>query len=213
MSISEIASRIHDCTACPLAENRTGTVPGVGPEDAEIMFIGEAPGANEDKTGRPFSGKSGEYLDRILHQNGIDRSKIFITNIVKCRPPNNRDPEAAEIAQCRDFLQQQIDAIDPKLIVSIGAPATRWFRPKTKAITEIAGMAFRHEHRILVPVMHPAAGLRRPSSKPFIEENFRRIASFLNVARLEPEEMPQPKAAPASESPDQPEELPQHTLF
>ena len=211
MSLQEIAQRIHNCQRCPLAETRTGTVPGVGPEDAEIMFIGEAPGANEDKTGIPFSGPSGKDMDKLLHNNGINRRHLFITNIVKCRPPGNRDPRPDEIEACREYLQEQIDTIQPKLIVSIGGPSTRWFKPEVHAITPVAGRAFRHGNHILIPVMHPAAGLRRGSNKPFIADNFARIRAFLNVARLEPEPVQGTLVPPEPETPEP--EHQQQTLF
>ena len=213
MSLQEIAQRIHNCQRCPLAETRTGTVPGVGPDNAEIMFIGEAPGANEDKTGIPFSGPSGKDMDKLLHSNGIDRRHIFITNIVKCRPPGNRDPRPEEIEACRDFLQEQIDALEPKLIVSVGAPSTKWFKPEVRYITKVAGRAYRHGKHILIPVMHPAAGLHRGTNKPFIAENFARIGAFLNVARLEPEPVQGSFNLPTPEDTEPEPEHQQQTLF
>ena len=211
MSLQNIAQRISTCQRCPLAETRTGTVPGIGPDDAEIMFIGEGPGANEDKTGKPFSGPAGNFMDEFLVNNGIDRRTIFITNIVKCRPPNNRTPLPDEIAACREFLQEQIDFIKPKLIVSIGAPATKWFRPQTSTITKVAGQAFRHGKQILIPVMHPAAGLHKGSNRPFIADNFARIAAFLNVARLDPEPVQGSLDIPVTPEPES--EHVQQTLF
>ena len=207
ISISEIAQRIHDCQACPLAENRTGVVPGVGPEDADLMLIGEAPGAKEDQSGIPFSGPAGHYLDQLLHDNGLDRDRIFITNIVKCRPLQNRTPKPAEIQACRHHLQNQINVVQPRLIATIGLPATRWFQPDAKSMTEVAGMVRKHGSSLVMPVMHPAAGLHKGSNRPFIADNFARLAEFHAVALLRPRATPEPvvETEPAPRS--------QQTLF
>ena len=200
--LQDIQDRISKCQACPLAATRTVTVPGSGPEDAEILLVGEGPGATEDRTGIPFSGRSGKYLDTVLNNNKIDKGTIFITNVVKCRPPDNRAPTPDEVAACRHFLREQIEAINPKLIVSAGLTATHWFKPQAKTMTSVAGTAHRYGDAILVPVFHPASALRNGSNDDMVKANFERVASFLDIARLPPVSVATPPST--DETPDPP---------
>ncbi len=180
-TLIEIGQEVRTCTLCKLYQTATKGVPGEGPADAKIMFIGEAPGFNEDRQGRPFVGQAGKFLDELLSLAGLNRSDVFITNIVKHRPPNNRDPEAEEIAACAGYLERQIAAINPRVIVTLGRfSMARWF-PREK-ITRIHGQPKRVDGRLIVPMMHPAAALHQPQNRTLIEDDFRRLPDFLAQA-------------------------------
>jgi uracil-DNA glycosylase len=166
------------CTRCRLSQSRTQVVPGVGPADARIMFIGEAPGFYEDKQGEPFVGPAGQLLNELLSQIGLERKDVYITNVVKCRPPQNRDPQPDEIEACRDWLDQQIDSIKPPVIVTISRYAmARWF-PDRK-ISEIHGQARRFGERVVVPMYHPAAALHQHSLRRVLEQDFKRLPDYI----------------------------------
>lgn len=176
--LAQIAADVRVCTLCKLHQGATKAVPGVGPADARIMFIGEAPGFNEDRKGEPFVGAAGQFLDELLAMAGLQRSDVHITNVVKHRPPNNRDPEAEEIAACASYLERQIAAIDPAVIVTLGRfSMARWF--PNERITRIHGQPRRVGHRLIVPMMHPAAALHRVENRPLIEADFRRLPQIL----------------------------------
>ena len=130
--LQRLYDRIVACTECDLCEGRTQAVPGEGPENAEIMFVGEGPGFQEDQQGRPFVGPAGRLLERLLASIRLTRQEVYIANVVKCRPPGNRDPVPAEIGACRKYLEQQIELIDPKLIVTLGRHSLAWFLPSEK---------------------------------------------------------------------------------
>ena len=159
MQLADIAKEIHDCSKCPLSEGRTNAVPGAGNPDADILFIGEGPGAREDALGEPFVGASGKFLDEMLASINLAREDIFITNIVKCRPPGNRDPEMAEKKVCTSlYLDRQIGLINPLLIVMLGRHAMEYFLPGLK-ISEAAGKPKRRDGQAYLPLYHPAAAL------------------------------------------------------
>ena len=177
-SLEEIAQRVRSCTDCPLSGGRTNAVPGEGPLDAEVMFIGEGPGYHEDRQGRPFVGPAGKFLEELLADIGFRREQVFIANMVKCRPPNNRDPLPAETSACSKYLDRQIELIDPKLIVTLGRFSLSKFFPK-ESISKVRGRARRVGDRLVYPMMHPAAALHRQELRGTIQEDFKAIPSLL----------------------------------
>ncbi|NJN95526.1 MAG: uracil-DNA glycosylase [Anaerolineales bacterium] len=181
MDLRQIARTVHDCTRCPLHQGRSRAVPGEGPANAQIMFIGEGPGFNEDKQGRPFVGAAGQFLEELLHGIGFKRDEVFITNVVKCRPPNNRDPEADELAACKGYLDRQVELIDPKVIVTLGRFSMYRYFPGA-SITKIHGQAQQIGHRLIVPMFHPAAALHQPKWRPLLIEDFQKLPQFIQEA-------------------------------
>lgn len=177
-ALKDIAAEIAACTACPLYEGTTNPVPGSGAMNADIMFIGEGPGQSEDKQGLPFVGRSGKYLDKLLNGIGLSRSEVFITNVVKHRPPENRDPTSAEIEACRHYLDRQIEVINPVLIATLGRFSMARYFPKGK-ITKIHGQPKYEGGRIYYPLFHPAAALRNPNLQPVMEEDFARMKDLI----------------------------------
>jgi uracil-DNA glycosylase len=191
--LEQVAREVAGCIACALSQTRNQTVPGEGSPRAEIMFIGEAPGFNEDKQGRPFIGQAGQFLGELLASIGLERSSVFIANVVKCRPPNNRDPLPEEIGSCDHFLQAQIEAIRPKMIVTLGRFSMAKFFPG-ESISRIHGQERRRDGRLYVPMYHPAAALHQPTLKAVIEADFRKLPGLLASLPAEPE--PAPAAEP-----------------
>ena len=185
-STAELAESLYDrvrsCTMCPLAETRTLAVPGEGPLDAEILFIGEAPGVNEDKQGRPFVGQSGKFLDELLAAAGLSRDTVYICNVLKCRPPGNRDPLPAEIAACSEYLEEQTGLIDPRVIVTLGRFSMARFFP-THRISAVHGRWKEVDGRFYVPMYHPAAALHQQSLRETILTDFRGLPKVLQRAR------------------------------
>ena len=180
-ALARIADEIKVCTRCELHKTRTKSVPGEGPADARIMFIGEAPGWNEDQQGRPFVGAAGKFLEELLAAAGLQRSDVFITNVVKSRPPGNRDPLPDEIAACAPFLERQIEVIDPDVIVTLGRfSMARWF--PGERISRIHGQPKRVGQRLIVPMYHPAAALHQQTLKKTILEDFARLPRILAEA-------------------------------
>jgi uracil-DNA glycosylase len=176
-----VATEVRACKLCGLAPTRKNAVPGEGPANAEIMLIGEGPGFNEDQQGRPFVGASGDFLNQLLANAGFKRSDVFIANVVKCRPPGNRDPLPEEITACGAYLDRQIALINPKVIITLGRfSMARWF-PRDK-ISAIHGRARHIDGRIVVPMFHPAAALHQPVLRDAIEDDFRRLKDTLRVA-------------------------------
>lgn len=174
---------IADCPRCILAKTRSRTVPGSGPSAADIMFIGEAPGAREDELGLPFVGASGKFLDELLSSIGLSRESVYICNVVKCRPPGNRDPEPAEIAACEPYLDRQIKIVDPKVIVTLGRfSMARWF--PGAAISKVHGKQKLVDGRIVVPMYHPAAALHRGDLRAVIEADFAGLPALLDKASV-----------------------------
>ena len=181
-ALAALYEEIADCPACSLARTRTQTVPGSGPAPAEVMCIGEAPGAREDERGLPFVGAAGRFLDELLAGVGLSRETVHIANVAKCRPPGNRDPAPEEIAACKPFLDRQIAIVDPLLIVTLGRfSMARWFPGQT--ISRIHGQPRREGGRLVLPMFHPAAALRRGDLRPAIEADFARIPALLDEAR------------------------------
>lgn len=203
-ALIELYEEIADCPNCELARRRTQTVPGSGPASAEIMLIGEAPGAREDEQGLPFIGPAGRFLDELLASVDLSRETVYIANVVKCRPPDNRDPQPAEIAACQPFLDRQIEIIDPKLIVTLGRfSMARWFSGTT--ISRVHGQPKQVDGRYVIPMYHPAAALHRGSLRGEIMADFARLPELLERARAGPEASstapPQPQPADARPSP------------
>ena len=196
-SLDEIARAVRDCADCPLHRGRTHAVPGEGNPSAEIMFIGEGPGFHEDRQGRPFVGPAGHLLEGLLASIGTNREDVFIANMVKCRPPDNRDPEPPEIAACGKYLERQIELINPKLIVTLGRFSLGRFFPG-ESVTRARGKLREKDGRRIFPVLHPAAALRRPELRKTLVEDFRAIASILEADAL-PNPPPEPGAGPSGE--------------
>ena len=190
--IETLAHDIAQCERCPLHQTRHNTVPGSGDPNADIMFIGEGPGQQEDQQGKPFIGPSGKMFDQILQATGIDRRRVFVTNVLKCRAPENRNPAPDEVAACRPWLESQIEAVKPRLVVTMGNPATQWFQPGTK-ISDVRGKIMLHKDGYLIlPTFHPAAILRRPTLEDSIRQDFSLINPWLNMATPPPETPPGP---------------------
>ena len=184
--LEKLAKRIKVCTLCELHRSRTEAVPGEGPAQAEIMFIGEGPGASEDKQGRPFVGASGKFLDQLLEQAGVTRTDVFITNVVKCRPPGNRDPLPDEVDICTsNYLQHQIEIVNPSIIVTLGRHSMGLFFKGAK-ITQIHGQMRKVDDRFVIAMFHPAAALHQLSLKETIMADFAKLPELLKEARAEP---------------------------
>jgi len=181
-SISRIAQEVSGCTKCVLHESRKKSVPGDGPATAEIMFIGEGPGFHENEQGHPFVGASGKFLDQLLAQAGVTREDVFIANVVKCRPPGNRDPLPDELAACGIYLEAQIEAIDPSIIVTLGRFSMSRFFPGAK-ISAVHGQMQKIGERFVIPMFHPAAALHQAALKPSILGDFAKLPEQLNEAR------------------------------
>lgn len=180
-ALAQIAKQVAVCTDCGLCRGRTNAVPGEGNPDADIMFIGEGPGFYEDQLGRPFVGASGKFLDQLLASIGLNRKTVFIGNVVKCRPPNNRDPQPDEIGVCKKYLDAQIETIAPKVIVTLGRHSMQRYFPG-EAISRVHGRPRRKDGQIVVPMYHPAAALHQASLRAIIEADFRRLPEFLAKA-------------------------------
>lgn len=181
--LEKLAKRIKSCTLCELHRSRTQAVPGEGPTQAEIMLIGEGPGATEDKQGRPFVGASGKFLDQLLEQADVTRTDVFITNVVKCRPPGNRDPLPDEIDICTStYLQHQIEIVNPSIIVTLGRHSMGLFFKGAK-ITQIHGQMRKVGDRFVIAMYHPAAALHRLSLKSEIMADFGKLPELLKEAR------------------------------
>ena len=196
-SLDEVARAVRSCTDCPLHRGRSNAVPGEGSPVAKLMFIGEGPGFHEDRQGRPFVGPAGQLLEGLLASIGTNRDEVFIANMVKCRPPDNRDPQPSEIAACSKYLDRQIELIDPKLIVTLGRFSLGRFFPG-ESITRARGSLRQKDGRQIFPVMHPAAALRRPDLRPTMVEDFRAIANALEGA---PEPEPEPAESRSEAAP------------
>lgn len=175
-SLDTIAVAIHDCTACPLAAGRLTAVPGDGDPQSELLFIGEGPGKKEDETGHPFVGAAGKFLDEMLKAIGKTRAEVFVTNVVKCRPPENRDPEPDEISTCTDlFLWKQIELMNPKLIVTLGRHSMGLFLPPEMKISQVHGQPKKVRDRVILPLYHPAAALYNGGMRTTLMYDFKKI--------------------------------------
>ncbi len=177
--LEKIAEQVRECRRCALAEGRTNAVPGVGPADARIMLIGEAPGEQEDLQGEPFVGNAGQMLTQLLATAGLDRSEAFITNIVKCRPPGNRDPHPDEVGACREYLDGQIACIRPEFVCTLGRPALQTLIDPTAGIMRVNGTVIERHGLTFVPLVHPAAGLHNPAMREPTTEGFQRLGEIL----------------------------------
>jgi len=181
-SIQGIAAEVVACQLCALSRSRIHAVPGVGPDKASILFLGEAPGAREDEQGKPFVGPSGQLLEKMLLRIGLKRSEVFITNVVKCRPPANRDPLEEELLACRPYLDRQVALLQPTLVVTLGRHALHGIWPKAPTISRIHGQVVKGKRFTLLPVFHPAAALRSPATMKLLEGDFDAIAAYLAKA-------------------------------
>jgi uracil-DNA glycosylase family 4 len=188
--LAQLAEEIKTCQLCILSQGRTNAVPGEGPEDADIMFIGEGPGFHEDRQGRPFVGAAGNYLEELLEKIDLSRQEVYITNVVKCRPPGNRDPQPAEIEACRPYLDKQIDLLRPRLIVTLGRFSMQRYFPGA-SISRIHGQPKRVGNVIYYPMFHPAAALHQPRWRSLLEEDILKIPDLLakldDIEEAEPE--------------------------
>jgi len=180
-TLSELYQEIALCQQCEIAKYRTKVVPGEGAEDADLMFIGEAPGWHEDQQGRPFVGPAGQYLDELLASINLKREQVYITNVIKCRPQGNRDPLPAEILNCRSWLERQIELIHTKMIVTLGRYSMAMFFPG-KSIGKIHGTAQKQDNVVYYAMYHPAAALHQGSLRQVIEEDMLKIPSVLAQA-------------------------------
>jgi len=176
--LADIASEIRQCQDCPLGRTRKNPVPGAGPATAEIMCIGEGPGHHENEQGLPFVGASGKFLTQLLEDGGVPRNSVFITNVVKCRPPGNRDPQPIELQACSQYLGRQIEVIDPLIIITLGRfSMARYF--DNARISSIHGDASWHDDRLIVPMYHPAAALHQPKLRSVIAHDFSRLNEMI----------------------------------
>ena len=194
--LTELYKEVLVCTKCILSQGRTNAVPGEGPEDSDIMFIGEAPGFHEDRQGRPFVGAAGKYLEELLEGIGLKRDQVYITNVIKCRPPGNRDPEPDEIATCKPYLDRQIDLIRPRVIVTLGRFSMQRYFPNA-SISRIHGQPKRVGSVIYYPMFHPAAALHQPRWRSMVEEDIRKIPELL--AKLDQVREERPKDTQAEQ--------------
>lgn len=180
-TLQALAASLHDCQRCPLAKlGRRQVVFGVGNPHAPVMFVGEAPGFHEDQKGEPFVGAAGQLLNDLLQSAGLSRADIYIANVIKCRPPNNRDPEPQEVDTCKPFLLQQIAMIRPKLVCSLGNWATQTLLERKVGITRVRGQAFYLKEFVLFPLLHPAAALHQGSMLQPLREDFQKLKEFLD---------------------------------
>ncbi len=183
-TISELYKAIRDCQRCPLGKTRTNLVLGAGDERAEVMFVGEAPGFHEDRQGIPFVGPAGQFLDQLLASIGLQRSQVYIANTLKCRPPENRDPQPEELAACTPFLFKQIELIGPRIICTLGNHATKTLLATNTGITQLHGKLTRRGGLAYVPLFHPAAALHKPPLKSTLIEDFQRLREHLDSERV-----------------------------
>jgi DNA polymerase len=180
--LKEITEQTAVCTRCKLHFSRKNAVPGAGNPNANIMFIGEGPGFHENQQGLPFVGQAGKFLDELLESINLRREDVFITNVVKCRPPSNRDPQQDELDACRSYLERQIAAINPDVIVTLGRISMGYFVQNGK-ISSIHGHVFWSSGRMVVPMYHPAAALHQPSLREVIKADFSGLPALVNKAQ------------------------------
>jgi len=197
-ALREYAEETASCTRCALAQGRSQVVFGSGSPDADLMFVGEAPGFHEDQQGIPFVGQAGKLLDSLLEGIGLTRADVFVANVLKCRPPGNRDPLPDEIAACEPHLFRQIELIEPKLVATLGNFATKLLSGRPTGITRVHGqeqeVTLGAMTVLLYPLYHPAAALYTPSMQKVLEEDFARIPELLTRATAEPSPAEDPPA-------------------
>lgn len=180
--LKEVAEQISVCTRCKLHYSRKKAVPGSGNPHASVMFIGEGPGFHENQQGLPFVGAAGNFLDELLSEAGLKREEVFITNVVKCRPPGNRDPQVEELEACRPYLERQIAAINPDVIVTLGRISMGYYISNGK-ISSIHGRPFWSNGRMIVPMYHPAAALHQPSLREVVKKDFAALPQLISKAK------------------------------
>jgi uracil-DNA glycosylase len=207
--LAQIAAEVSACTKCTLHHSRKQAVPGEGPADSEIMLIGEGPGFHENEQGRPFVGAAGNFLNELLAQAGLERGEVWIGNVVKCRPPGNRDPQPEELTACDEYLQRQIIAINPKIIITLGRHSMARFMPGAK-ISAVHGQMRRVGERFVIAMYHPAAALHQPKFRPELLADFARLPELLAQARAA---LAASTPGPPQEPPGEPEEPTQLSLF
>jgi len=186
LTLEAVREEIGDCTRCKLCEKRTKIVFGVGNPRASLVFVGEAPGADEDKQGEPFVGAAGQLLTKMINAMGLAREDVYIANIIKCRPPGNRNPEPDEIAACEPFLRKQLAAIAPRMIVCLGKFATQTLLRSTAPISSLRGEWKTYEGIPLMPTFHPAFLLRNPSAKREVWDDLKKVMAELDRLGLRP---------------------------
>lgn len=218
MDLPELKTTLHDCQRCRLSSGRTQVVFGTGNPQADIMFVGEAPGFYEDRQGEPFVGAAGKLLTELLQSIGLSRADIFIANVIKCRPPNNRDPLPDEIDTCKPFLLQQIECIRPKLVCTLGNFATQTLLEKKVGITKVRGQVIRLPNFIVFPLLHPAAALHQGNLRGPLMEDFKKLKAVLDgmiqpAALASEASSPSPSTSPQPEQDPPSEPLIQMTLF
>jgi len=190
--LTELYKEVRVCQKCILSQGRANAVPGEGPEDAGILFIGEGPGFHEDRQGRPFVGAAGNYLTELLEKIDLKREEVYITNVIKCRPPGNRDPQPEEIEACRPYLDRQIALIRPRLIITLGRYSMQRYFPGA-SISRIHGQPKRVGNVIYYPMFHPAAALHQPRWRSLVEEDICKIPHLLaKLDELEEQEPERP---------------------
>jgi uracil-DNA glycosylase len=177
-----LEAEVRSCTRCRLCSGRKRAVPGEGDRRAKVMFIGEGPGFWENEQGRPFVGQAGKLLEELLEGIGMRREQVYITNVVKCRPPNNRDPLPDELAACQDYLGRQIAMFEPRLIVTLGRFSMAKFFPPGKGISQLHGTTVRHGRSLCLAMFHPAAALRQPAWMQALVADFQKIPALLEQA-------------------------------
>lgn len=193
MTLEQLEEAVHSCTSCSLHQGRTQAVPGEGPLSADIMFIGEGPGFHEDRQGRPFVGAAGKFLEELLASIGMTREQVYIANVVKCRPPGNRDPLPDELSACEPYLERQIQLIKPRVIVTLGRFSMYRYFPGA-AISKIHGQPKRVGNAIVIPMFHPAAALHQPKWRPLVEADFKKLPGLITEAENYGDEAPPPQA-------------------
>lgn len=179
MELTQLNDSLRDCQRCQLSKGRTQVVFGTGNPKASIMFVGEAPGFYEDRQGEPFVGAAGQLLTELLQSIGLERADIYIANVIKCRPPNNRDPLPDEIDTCKPFLLQQIQLIQPKLVCTLGNFATQTLLERKVGITKVRGQVIQLEHFVVFPLFHPAAALHQGNLRVPLKEDFQKLKQVL----------------------------------
>jgi uracil-DNA glycosylase family 4 len=210
--LQEVTSQVMICERCNLCKTRKNAVPGTGPSQAEILFIGEGPGHNENESGLPFVGAAGKFLTDMLSAAGYERSAVFITNVVKCRPPDNRDPLPEELEACAGYLERQIAAINPVIIVTLGRfSMARYFT--NVRISEIHGRPKWIDGRLIIPMFHPAAALHQPPLRKTIEQDFSRLPHWINKVKEKLEKDAQAKISPPVEPAEPSDQAKQLSLF
>jgi len=200
--LEAIAAEVVGCQKCPLAKGRVKAVPGEGPPDARVMRIGEAPGYHENRQGRPFVGQAGMFLEELLGVAGLKRTDVFITNVVKCRPPGNRDPQPEEIAACSDYLSRQTAALKPRVIVTLGRYSLGRFLPG-QPISRIHGVPRKVGTVTVFPMYHPAAALHQPALRKTLLEDMAKLPAILAEMERDPEPSAPPPPPPPAGPPKQ----------